>query len=71
MHTFYFSFQENKDGQYGAQNCKLYWDHELINQVLSPPTKPSNFSNYKYENCSFLISFCPKTLPNKETVQRD
>jgi hypothetical protein len=31
---FYFSIEENRDGQFGAQNCKLYWAHKLVNQDL-------------------------------------
>ncbi len=31
---FYFSIEENIDGQFGAQNCKLYRAHELVNQAL-------------------------------------
>jgi len=34
MQTFYFSIEENREGQFGAQNCKLYWGHKLVNQVL-------------------------------------
>lgn len=35
MHAFYFSIKKNRDGQFRAQNCKLYWVHKLVNQALS------------------------------------
>jgi len=34
MRTFYFGIEENKEGQFGAQNCKLYWAHKVINKAL-------------------------------------
>jgi len=34
MHTYYLGIEENRNGQFEAQNCKLYWAHELVNQAL-------------------------------------
>jgi len=34
MHTFYFSIEENRDGQFGDKNCKSYWAHDLVNQAV-------------------------------------
>jgi len=31
MLKFYFGIERNKNGQFGAQNCKLYWAYELVN----------------------------------------
>ncbi|KAL4132465.1 hypothetical protein QTP88_009609 [Uroleucon formosanum] len=39
--------------------------------AAGPPTKPSKFPHDEHENRSFPISVFQKTLPNKETVQRD
>ncbi|KAL4125832.1 hypothetical protein QTP88_010072 [Uroleucon formosanum] len=39
--------------------------------AAGPPTKPSKFPHDEHENHSFPISVFQKTLPNKETVQRD
>lgn len=39
--------------------------------AVGPPTMPSKFPRDEHENRSFPISLFQKTLPNKETVQRD
>jgi len=39
MHTFYFIIEENRDGQFGAQNCKLNWADKLVNQTLLSTNK--------------------------------
>jgi len=49
MHIFYFGIEENINGQFRTQNCKLYWAYELINQALDDRhTKPHMplFVNY-------------------------
>ncbi|XP_022183240.1 zinc finger MYM-type protein 5-like [Myzus persicae] len=39
--------------------------------AVGPPTMPSKIPHDKHENRSFPISLLQKTLPNKETINRD
>lgn len=39
--------------------------------AVGSPTMPSKFPHDEHENRPFPISLLQKTLPNKETVQRD
>jgi len=64
MLTFYFSIEENGEGKFRAQNCKLHWAHKVVNQTLcrsksilyleAPQSRKKN-NKKKFEKLIFLI----------------